>query len=687
MKLLFVLLALSVSLGAHAQSAWTVTRTNLPGAGGVNGLAYGKGRFVVTVSGPSGSGAAWSTDASTWRDFTPLPSMGRGLFFLHDTFYNISDTIIHRSSDGVTWNILTTSSAGAFYTAAASDGTGFLIVTTKQGNDSSLLLSRDLVTWRATAPLPNSPASGQGVTVNHLAFGAGRYWVNYFANLGTGTPAPATVATASTVDGTTWTVHPDLAFASGLAGNADRFVAIAGAKSYATTNGTTFTSAPLPDQAVNPAKLHCAGGRFFIARSLFSSADGLAWAPLGALNTTANPFFWDATYGNGRYVAGGFTPPPQGADRPFSDVVAVIQAPGAPLISTQPVSRSLLEGQRATFSVTVEDSTSATTYQWRRDGVVLPGATSASYTIDSVTLASTARFTVEVRNALGSATSEPADLTVVPVGRIGRIINLSVLTTLDTPDATVTAGFVVGGSGTSGTKFLLVRAGGPSLSQFGVDRPNPDPRLALVGPAGPLGTNDNWAGSPLLLAAASRVGAFPYLSPDSKDAALFANVARGDYTARVSATATGSVNAEIYDSTPDTEFTLSTPRLINISVLKPLAAHASISAGFVLGGSTPRTVLIRAVGPSLAGFGVTSPLADPRLILYRSDTPSALATNDDWAGAIAIRDAAVGAGAFALIPGSKDAALLISLTPGNYTAQAFADSIGGSVLVEIYEIN
>lgn len=688
MKLLFVLLAFFVSLGAHAQSAWTVTRTNLPDIGGVNSLAYGKGRFVISVSGPSGAGVSWSTDALTWQGLTPLPSMVGGLFFLHDTFINISGTIIHRSSDGVTWNPLTTSEVGVFYRAAATDGTGILLAITKQGNDSSLLLSRDLVTWRATAPLPNTPASGQGVTINHLAFGAGRYWVNYFSNLGTGNPTPATVSTASTVDGTTWTVHPDLAFASGLAGHAERFVAIVGSKSYTTTNGTTFTSATLPADAENPVKLHCTGGRFFVARSLSSSIDGLVWAPLGPLNTTANPSFWAMAYGNGRYVAGGFTPPPQGADRPFSDVIALLQAPGAPLISTPPASLALLEGQRATFSVTVENPTPAPTYQWRRDGVVLPGATSASYTIDSVTLASAARFTVQVRNAFGTATSEPADLTVVPVGRAGRIVNLSVLTTLDTPDATVTAGFVVGGSGTAGNKFLLVRAGGPSLSQFGVDRPNPDPRLELVGPAGSLGTNDNWAGSPLLLDAASRVGAFPYLSPDSKDAALFTTVPRGDYTARVSAnTTTGAVNAEIYDTTPDSAFTLTTPRLINISVLKPLAANASISAGFVLGGATPRTVLIRAVGPSLAGFGVTRPLADPRLVLYRSDTPSPLATNDDWAGALPIRDAASGAGAFALANPSKDAALLITLNPGNYTAQAFADSIGGTVLVEIYEIN
>jgi hypothetical protein len=66
--------------------------------------------------------------------------------------------------------------------------------------------------------------------------------------------------------------------------------------------------------------------------------------------------------------------------------------------------------------------------------------------------------------------------------------------------------------------------------------------------------------------------------------------------------AVGMVLTELYDATPADAYAPSTPRLINVSVLKEIGAGFTV--GFVVGGTTSRSVLVRAVGPGLAGVGV-----------------------------------------------------------------------------------
>jgi hypothetical protein len=108
-------------------------------------------------------------------------------------------------------------------------------------------------------------------------------------------------------------------------------------------------------------------------------------------------------------------------------------------------------------------------------------------------------------------------------------------------------------------------------------------------------------------------------------------------------------------------------------------------------GEAPKRVLVRAVGPSLGAFGVAGFLARPILTLFQGDR--AVAQNGNWttsADAAAITQAAVEVGAFPLAPGpggTADAALLISLMPGNYTAQVVGAEGGtGVALLEIYEV-
>ena len=204
-----------------------------------------------------------------------------------------------------------------------------------------------------------------------------------------------------------------------------------------------------------------------------------------------------------------------------------------------------------------------------------------------------------------------------------------------------------------------------------------------------IAANDNWDGDTQVAAAAGATGAFAFPSATSKDAALYrSDLEAGAFTAQLgSADQNGGVAlAEIYDTRSPASFTASTPRLVNVSARTTVgAASDTLIAGFVIAGSSPKTVLVRAIGPTLAGFGVTSPLADPKLELYSG--PTKIFENDDWAGAAALAEVAARVGAFALPAPSKDAALVMTLPPGPYTAfVSSATSAPGIALVEVYEV-
>ncbi len=121
---------------------------------------------------------------------------------------------------------------------------------------------------------------------------------------------------------------------------------------------------------------------------------------------------------------------------------------------------------------------------------------------------------------------------------------------------------------------------------------------------------------------------------------------------------------------------------------------AVLIGGFVLNGAEPKTVLVRAAGPALAGFGVADPLVDPVLRVFGAAT--LVAENDQWslpggpgapAPAAAVGQAAAQVRAFAFPPGSADAAVLVTLPPGAYTAVVEgAGGATGAALVEVYEI-
>jgi len=148
---------------------------------------------------------------------------------------------------------------------------------------------------------------------------------------------------------------------------------------------------------------------------------------------------------------------------------------------------------------------------------------------------------------------------------------------------------------------------------------------------------------------------------------------------------TGLVIAEVYDANATGVIASDAPRLINVSVLRPIGT--SLTLGFVLSGSATRRILVRAVGPSLGTlFNVPGVMADPRLELFDGARRS-IGVSDNWGGGADLAAAFTAAGSFALPAGSADAALTATLGAGNYSVVVTpASGANGIGLVEVYEL-
>jgi len=454
-----------------------------------------------------------------------------------------------------------------------------------------------------------------------------------------------------------------------------------------TSDSVTLGVVPIitaPAITLQPAAVTItAGGSASFTVSATGTATLYQWSKdtvpvAGATNTTLT--FNSAQPGD----AGSYTVVVSNAAGKTTSNTAALTVNVAAAISTQPINQTVNAGTTATFTAAAT-GTAPVIYQWRKDGTPITGATNSTLTLSSVQTSDAASYTVVVTNVAGSSTSNVAILGV-NIPNPGRLINLSVLTDIATAGDDFTLGYVVGGGGTSGAKPLVIRAAGPSLGALGVPGTLDDPKLELFAGSTKTSENDNWGGSTSLSASLSAVGAFAYTGPASKDAATTASITTRDNSVKVSAvgSGTGTVIAEIYDATPTASFTTATPRLINVSVRKHLGS--GLTMGFVVGGATPAKVLVRGIGPTLGAFGVPGTVVDPQLTLFNSSSIK-IGENNDWAGTAELTAAFANVGAFALPATSKDAALLVTLAPGNYTAQVTGvNGTTGVALVEVYEV-
>lgn len=276
---------------------------------------------------------------------------------------------------------------------------------------------------------------------------------------------------------------------------------------------------------------------------------------------------------------------------------------------------------------------------------------------------------------------------LLPTGRgTSRLVNLSGRGYTGSGDDTLIVGYVTAGSVPG---EVLVRGIGPGLRAFKIEGTAENPLLTLHRGDARVDTNDDWDVSSdlgaALAAAADRHGAFA-LEPGKGDAALALTSPSAAYTAHLDAGgAPGVALGEIFANTPGSH------RLVNLSLRGVVGdGERSLIGGFVVSGDRPRWMLLRAVGPTLREFGIAAPVADVSMSLVKDGR--VISSNDNWSddGAQAVIEAAGRrTGAFALPPNSRDAALLVELSPGVYTC-VVTPSAGASPavgLLEIYHID
>jgi hypothetical protein len=272
----------------------------------------------------------------------------------------------------------------------------------------------------------------------------------------------------------------------------------------------------------------------------------------------------------------------------------------------------------------------------------------------------------------------------------GALVNISTRASVGTGANAMIPGFVVAGTS---NKNLLIRAAGPTLASFGVTNAVPATTLQVYSGQTVIASNTGWssttANASAVTAANAASGAFQFPA-GSLDSALVGSFAPGAYTAMVNGVngATGTALVEVYDLDGYVPFT--SKKLINVSTRGAVGTgNNNMIAGFVINGTAPKRLLIRAAGPGLGALGVTGALSNPHLEVI-DNSHTLVRENFSWGNGndpAMVAAAEKATGAFAYTTGSADSAILMVLPPGLYSA--VVSGTGGATgiaLVEVYEI-
>ncbi len=257
-------------------------------------------------------------------------------------------------------------------------------------------------------------------------------------------------------------------------------------------------------------------------------------------------------------------------------------------------------------------------------------------------------------------------------GSIGQLLNISTRMEVLTGSSVLIGGFIISGPG---NKQVLLRALGPTLSQFGINGVLPDPTLELHDGGGALiASNDNWKDTQQ--AAIAATGLAP---PNDLESAILHTFTAGNHTAIVRGknNITGIGLVEGYDIDKAVATTLT-----NISTRGFVDTGQNVMIGGLISGNGITRVIVRALGPTLSQFGVTNVLADPTLELHDGNG-TLLASNDNWADT---QQAEIQASGFAP-PNMLESAIIAVRPGGNSTAIVSGkNNTTGNALVEVYTL-
>ena len=272
--------------------------------------------------------------------------------------------------------------------------------------------------------------------------------------------------------------------------------------------------------------------------------------------------------------------------------------------------------------------------------------------------------------------------------------NVSTRAFVQTGDNVVIGGFIVQGTQ---TKRLIIRAIGPELTQYGVPNALANPKLELHDCTGALiASNDNWQftiiGGIITHDQGLEIRNSGHAPGNPLESAIIADLPPGNYTAIVRGVnnMTGVALVEAYDLSPGTSSILA-----NISTRSFVQTGDNVMiGGFIIQGTQPKRVIIRAIGPELSAppFNIPNVLANPTLELHDS-TGALIASNDNWQftiiGGIITSDQGVEIRNSGHAPGNPlESAIIADLPPGNYTAIVRGvNNSTGVALAEVYDLD
>jgi hypothetical protein len=257
-----------------------------------------------------------------------------------------------------------------------------------------------------------------------------------------------------------------------------------------------------------------------------------------------------------------------------------------------------------------------------------------------------------------------------------QALNLSTRGLVSVGDNVLIGGFIITGTD---PKTIVLRALGPTLSGFGLSDVLADPVLKVYNSSRTLiATNDNWQDD----IGAGYITENGLAPGNPSESALLQNLAPGAYTVIVSGKdpTPGIGLVELYDLSPITN-----SKLGNISARGDVGtADNVLISGFIVGDVESATVVVRALGPSLASFGVSGVLSDPTLTIQDSNG-TVIASNDNWQdnfNAIDIQKNGLAP------PNPSESALVLRLPAGSYTAIVRGANGGTGVgLAEVYSLH
>ena len=276
-------------------------------------------------------------------------------------------------------------------------------------------------------------------------------------------------------------------------------------------------------------------------------------------------------------------------------------------------------------------------------------------------------------------------------GPMSTLGNISTRAFVQTGDNVLIGGFMVQGTE---PKRVIIRAIGPELTQYGVPDALADPTLELHDATGALiGSNNTWLhtiiGGIITANQVRDILDSGHAPGDPREPAIIADLPAGNYTAIVRGVnnMTGVALAEVYDLSPETDSILS-----NISARSFVQTGDNVMiGGFMVQGTVPERVIIRAIGPELTQYGVLNPLFNPTLELH-DGTGALIASNNTWLhtiiGGIITSNQVGEIQASGHAPGDpREPAIIADLPAGNYTAIVRGvNNMTGVALVEVYNL-